>query len=671
MNKVSSFSKKIIFITAFLAMCAVLGTLILPSLLSMPTFKPLLTKLINSRSTFQVSFDQIHLGWTNSEQKIENLLVRDKQGRPLLHVKDTVLPSSLFKLVLNRNFSLIINQGVLELIIDKAGRSNLSYALDVDKNYQIENAQTSKLFIDQALISSNGHRYALDLKGKSFYQQLEGLYTASVILDPLNELNVENFIQTLQSPTTHIDVSFKSFPTIWLDQVQTLMNPSWNFMIAEALGTTLDLNIKKLDGLTTLLQMQLHSPRLSGQTLIELNQSHLQLTQPSLFSWQITPSFWNALKSSFSLKTKFTLNQATMSKLLLNKLSIDLTPSQKLDLKTFQIDAKLNLDNVSFNVSKHLQNVLLENFQSSLSTKNHLIFFDSAGELNHQTFASPFSLKLQSPRYNDLDNALDSFLKAGKVELALNKIPVLFLDEMANTQDLLQKSLGDFLRLNLALTPLEDSNGIALQLDLDSERLKIHQLQSEWQNQTLSVKAEPFEYLLPKDLLSHFTSGNTYYTEKDIPLYLELDQLNLKFSDKGTLDHQNCTFAGALYINPFKFKELPLLGDLSFKNFKLSFQGENLMDFSANLHAQIVHPHPLLGEEGELNLKGNFNFDKSFSQNNRIQLHFASSLSSLEAELLIDDSHLTLLSPTKVAYELDPAVLDSAGLKFNFKNKNL
>lgn len=657
--------KKVFLSILFLFLCAAFGTLIIPTLVSTQLGNSIVTKTINYNLNGTIRVEKVNIGWFQSQQSFENIYVLDHDGNPILSLGELDFETSLFDAIFAKNTYLSFKKLNLDLRTDPSGTTNIDHFIDANKRFARGESR-----LDQIKGANGSIRWDKDLN-LNIAGHTQGSATGSFNLETyfpsLKDLDTSDYLDRYRQEI-FLNIHLNEFPVTLLDQAIRLKVPVLKNVPSQILGDSVNLEIQTLSTQSSpLLRLALASPFAKAMVNGEVSHQRFRITEQGFASFTLTPLQWQILKNLLKIKSKLKLDTPTQATLVIKKLSFDFkTAPLSVDLKTLAIDSQLTLRDFTFTIEKNPP-ITLSQFDTKFFSKENFLIFELEAEIAQNSFKSPLKLFASGQKFSTSDQLAESILKTGTLGVEFTKIPVPFLDELFNTDNLLQTSLGNFAKLNFQVKPL-DQSGLALDLDLETDYLTIKQFKAKIIDNLLTLESAPVNYVLTPFSLSNLTQDIApLILEKEVLFTLDLQKFAAPINNH-TIDFDKVKMEFTLHSDLLKFSQLPFFDQIALKNIHFNFTGKDLSHSQAFFETQVVHPHPLLGKDGTFKIETALALSNFSSGVHKIKGFFTSDIAKIQTEMEISQNSLAFLSPTKVTYEIDPSRFTHNQMKLNLKH---
>lgn len=581
-----------IFAASLLA-AFVLLLLLLPTLLSTDFGKRQLARGIHSYIPGTIDAKALNLSWLGN-QSVEEAVLRDPMGSPVLHVKTLEIKDSLLHLLWNgwQKSEMTLEGLDLYLVEEQPGVTNLHRALG--ESYltpPVRENVTSFTPVTVTLEKVDGNftpatlttPQKLTLQGNTTKGPISGKFLIEALL---------------ANHQTDLDVKIDHFPTVLLDQLIAFENPSLAGIPYAMLGDTFDLSISSsLAPQAVQFRASASSPLLTTEFSGILRDDIVTFNPPSTVAFTLTPELVHLLSGLSNQEIPLTLLKPAEAKLQIDQLIFPLAflraePSQLGLMMQLQL-AEANLSSPSLHRPISLRQVQIA-VQAPQTEKQASIQLQ--GEAIQGNKPIQFKLKTSVDKPTHLEALADIVRSPFKLNMDIDKAPLALLDKGLGLQGIFQEGIGENVTLHVDAERVDSTEGpINFALKIESEKLQVSKLLGVIDDNIRLVKAVPIDYQLQPELVKLLAEYMQlpFQLERSTPIQLTLNKLILPWSSTSKL--ADARIEAQLTTPSLPLSGLPYLASADLKNVSLRLDGNPFGKISGNISTDTQLP----GELGE------------------------------------------------------------------------
>ncbi len=522
--------------------------LLLPTLLSTTWSRKAFLPVISKQIGLVIEVDELELGWWN-RQAIGCLKVYSLDGTPLFSCNRIKTEANLWQILFgNHSVDLLtveapiwhahiqpFSKSAFESKFDDGSfipniRTGIPWKKLIPSFYGQIDLTGGAIYITgesldpvnledltlHASLPNQGARLSLDLSGKTQQNAVAGTISLQGTLDQIGS----------DTPLLYLKSSITSLPVLGIDQLVSLIYPSYPGIIHDAVGPSLDL---ELDCTANHQQFNLlfsaYSPQFNGFVHTITQDGKISLTKASRFSLTLTPNLVNPVFRFSPLMRGMALSNSPQAILEIDHLEIPVKKEEGIAWEELSADAHFTLLNLQFGTPALLQGVEFDRFKGSF----HIAQLQKDILFNTETL-----LRLgDSSALISASGAISDIMSrhpTATFAMTADQFPTHILDEVVRCDRMFQDFLGSSFDLKLAVDR-----------DLDQHTAILYFL-----SPTINLADATFllgdQTTLLKPATLRFSPPPTFwqtYTPKFVPSSIELTLTSFQLPQKGW-ERMNC-----------------------------------------------------------------------------------------------------------------------------------
>lgn len=458
----------------------------LPSLASTNWGQHRLVQALNKKIPGHIEIESIQLSWFGP-QILENLVLKDPAGEPVVDVRKLTTDNSLIRLAWSGFYQGQTQiSGLNATIIQQTnGLVNLQQALSLHPTAmpKISAPITVKLtdFNADLRFPSAAAPLSLSFKGETKQDNISGVFEADLILSGFDgdswrllQASMEPMAQFDQSANIQFKVNVKNFPVALVDHLAALQQPHLNGIAQAILGKTLDLSLDNT--LTTngiWLTMHAESPTVLADFSGQIQSGKLLLGRRANAAINITPELVDYLRKLKKGFFPLMLQNPTKAQLTIDQLILPLAfitdDSSSNAHHDASLLARLTLAPTELESNVLIGPITLHQLEIAINApeSSKIAILQIQGEAVQR--GEPIRIKVDATidKPSNLEALLETIKKRATMRIEAKEVPVALLDRVFNLNNTLADALGSQGSLNAEITSKENKTHLRASLDFD------------------------------------------------------------------------------------------------------------------------------------------------------------------------------------------------------------
>lgn len=316
--------KRIIKIVSIVSLIVILTIAFLPSLLSISHVNKLLLSGVNRYIAGNIQYEELSLGWMKGAS-LRDVVVRDPYGQQVAKIKKVSLDAPLYQLLSFPNVTakVEIESPAVELIPEKeSGHFSIEHVVTAEPDGALKSKEPEIIISDlHCLIDLKGDRTAkveLDCLIDSKDSKKQGRVHIDAEAKNITELKeaytaalTQQEVKTTPA-AVELQCKIEAFPMSVAQTFMSIVDPLKAALIIPAFGSSLDADIQHtFKDERIFLNINAKTPKLRLQTSLKAKKSEIEIQEPLLFSWQISPHL-AAIEESATLNVMLPKQKGTL-----------------------------------------------------------------------------------------------------------------------------------------------------------------------------------------------------------------------------------------------------------------------------------------------------------------------------------------------------------------------